>query len=105
MQVRGLVGSAESSCRLLRGCPRSTRSLTNEQDSSLLVPPTMEGRNSSALALEVVHQHKGDRDHHHARTEHVEWIASAACELEPDTNEGNQVEGLNEVLHIDGSFG
>lgn len=50
-------------------------------------------------AIEIVDQHHRDPGEDHARTEHVEWIASAASELEADAHEGDQVEGAEEVLH------
>ncbi|MEM8713693.1 MAG: hypothetical protein AAGG01_22355 [Planctomycetota bacterium] len=54
------------------------------------------------VPIPVVHESDRDSDQKHARTEHVEGIASAAGELESDAREGNEVEGWEQVLHRGG---
>lgn len=57
------------------------------------------GRSAARDAKALVEEHHRNSSEKHARTEHVEWMASAEGELEANARQRDQIEGFQEVRH------
>ena len=95
--------STKQRCRLHRDPPTELRHSQRSRDSlieahhwgSELDPWGAAARGTKAL---IQKHHRYPREKH-ARTEHVEWMASAEGELEADARQRDQIKGFQEIRH------